>query len=142
MVNEITISKGAYSATIYAIKIEDGYKNKIFIITPGTGKSNQTGGPKDNKIVDLLRLTRSFRIDGYILSNTVKSDIIKIIEGANIDGGSTTFTFSEGGDATSFQVFFEDCVFRYESQDEPTNPPDNHGKHQISLTLIKGISVG
>jgi len=141
MVNEITLSKGAYSVTIYAKRIEDGFLNKLFKITPATSKQNQDSGAKEVKAVDLLRIERTFRILGYITSNTVKNDLIKIIEGGGIKGGGITMTFSEGGDATTFTVFVESCIFTYESTDEPSSPPDDYAKHNINLTLVKGTVV-
>lgn len=114
---ECTLIKGAYTVIIYASQIEDGYANKLKIITPGTGKQSQDLGPKDNKVVDLLRLTRTFRIMGYILSNTVKSDLIKIIEGGGVKGGGITFAYPDGGDATSFTVYAESCIITQKSSD-------------------------
>lgn len=77
-----------------------------------------------------------------MISNSVKSDLIQIIEGGGTDGGGVTLTFSEGGDTTSFTVFVESCIFTYQSQDEPASPPSDHAKHAINLTLIKGTQVG
>ena len=141
-VTELTIAKGAYSVTLYAKQIEDGFTNKLTQITPATGRQTQSSGPTTTKVVDLLRLVRSFRIDGYVVSNTVKSDLVKIIEGGGTDGGGITLTFSEGGDATSFTVFVESCIFTYQSQDEPTSPPSDQAKHAVNITLIKGEQVG
>jgi hypothetical protein len=141
MPNEVILSKGSYSTTVYTRRIEDGFKNKLTTITPAKGKGSQADGPKDTKVVDLLRLTRSFRIDGFVLSNTDKSNLIKIVEGAGINGGTITLTFSEGGDATSFDVFIESIIFVYESQDEPSSPPDDFAKHSVNISLIKGVTI-
>ena len=142
MVDEVSVSKGGYSVTIYAIQIEDGLQNKLFKITPATGKQNQPNGPKDTKIVDLLRIDRTFRIQGYLTSNTDKSNLINIINGAGTTGGTVTFTFSEGGDSTSYEVFVESCIFTYKSTDEPTSPGDDYAKHELNLTLLKGVTIG
>jgi len=141
MVTELTLSKNGISVTLYARRIEDGFKNKLITITPATGRQNQSGGPKDPKVVDLLRLTRSFRIDAFLTSNTDKANMISIIEGAGVNGGEVTLNFSEGGDSTSFDVFVEDCIFTYESQDEPSSPPNDHAKHILNITLIKGVQI-
>jgi len=140
--SELTLTKNSINVTIYARRIEDGFKNKLTTITPAVGRQSQSAGPKDTKVVDLLRLTRSFRIDGYVVSNTDKASLISLIEGAGTNGGPITLSFSEGGDATSFEVFVEDCIFVYESQDEPTSPPDDLAKHSVNITLIKGVQIG
>ena len=141
-VSELTLSKNSISVTLYARRIEDGFKNKLTTITPASGRQSQSAGPKDTKVVDLLRLTRSFRIDGYVVSNTDKASLISLIEGAGTNGGAITLSFSEGGDATSFEVFVEDCIFVYESQDEPASPPSDLAKHSVNITLIRGTQIG
>ena len=141
MVNEITLAKGVFSVTIYTNQIEDGLLNKLFKITPATSTQNQDAGPKATKVVNLLRIDRTFRILGYVVSNSVKSDLINIIEGGGTKGGGVTMTFSEGGDATSFTVFVESCIFTYKATDEPASPPSDYAKHNLNLTLIKGTVV-
>lgn len=142
MANEVTLTKGEYSVTIYCIQIEDGFINKITTITPPTGKQNQDAGPKANKIVDLLRVTRTFRLQGHILNNTDKASLINIIQGGGVKGGVITFTYDDGGDATSFDVFVENCIFTQKSADEPTSPPTDFAKHDVNITLIKGTTIG
>ena len=46
---EVTISKGSFSATIYANQVSEEYSNKIFLITPPQTANNQASGPKDVK---------------------------------------------------------------------------------------------
>ena len=139
---ELTLSKGVYTVTIYASSVDDSYDNKIFMITPPTGRQKQDAGPKDTKVVDMLRLTRTFKITGYILSNTVKSDLIKIIEGAGVKGGSITLSYPDGGDSTSFNVFIQNFSIKQVSSDEPTSPPDDMAKFEVSISLVRGIPVG
>jgi len=136
---EINLTKGAYSVTIYCMQIEDGFSNKIFNITPATGKNRQDDGPKEVKVVDLLRITRSFRIQGYILSNAVKNDLIKIVEGAEEKGGSVTMAYADGGDATSFGVYVESCIITQKAIDEPSSDPGDLAKFDINMTLIKVV---
>lgn len=139
---EITLTKGVFSVTIYTTQVEDGYINKIFNITPATGKQSQDGGRKQTKVVDLLRWTRTFRILGFITSNADKLALINIIEGGGTAGGPITFSYTDGGDGTGFDVFCESCIITQKSSDEPTSPPSDFAKFDINITLIQGTSVG
>lgn len=143
---DITLSKGTYTGasavTIYVNKIDDSFENKIFQITPSTPKGKQADGPKDTKVVDLLRITRRFKITGFILSNTDKTNLICILEGGGINGGPITMTYNDGGDATSFDVFYANCSISQTRQDEPaSSAPDDLAKFEVTIDLTKGISA-
>jgi len=141
MPTEIILAKGSNTVTIYSSQIVDSFTNKIFKITPAKGKQGQDAGPNDVKVVDLLRLTRTFRVDGYLTTNGEKGTLISIIEGGGVKGGGITLTYSGGGDSTSFTVFVESCVFTQKSADEPTSAPDDFAKHQLAITIVKGSVV-
>lgn len=117
MVTNLTLTKGAFSVEIHTVQIEDGFTNKVFKITPGTGKQTQAAGPKENKVIDLLRITRTFRLMGHLLNNAEKKNLVKIIEGAETDGGGITFTYSDGGDASSYNTFVESCIITQGASD-------------------------
>lgn len=140
-ITELTLSKGEYTVTVYANQIEDGFRNNIFKIIIPVGKQNQASGPRVPKIVDLLRIERTWRILGYIINNADKNKLIKIIEGGGIAGGGVTFSYSDGGDATSFTVFVEACIITQKAADEPTIDPSDFAKFDINMTLIKGTVV-
>ena len=114
---DIKLAKGTYSVDLHTAQIEDGFTNKIYKITPGTGKQTQSSGPKDNKVVDLLRITRSFRVMAFLLNNLEKNNLVKIIEGGGTDGGGTTLSYSDGGDSQTFIVFVESCIITQTATD-------------------------
>ena len=99
MVNELTISKGAHSLTLYATTIAENYTNKIFVITPASSSGNQASGPSPVRIVDLLRVTHQLVIKCYITGSAtktakeVKDDLVSIFEGGEIAGGTTTLVY-------------------------------------------------
>lgn len=113
----IILSKGNYAVTIHANQIEDGFGNKLFQITPATPIQSQEAGSSPTIIVDLLRLTRTFRILGYLTSTLEKYYLIKIIEGGGINGGAVQMIYPDGGDATSFVVFIENYVLTQKASD-------------------------
>jgi len=139
-VPECTLSKGAYSVTIYNTEVTEDFDNKLFTITPAIGKQNQDSGPKDTKVADLLRITRTFSLKkGYLTSNNDKKALIQIIKGAGIKGGAATFTYPDGADATSFSVYVRKAKIKQVASDEPDSPPDDYAKFEVDLTLISGV---
>ena len=138
MSSEITLSKGNYSVTIYTRQIEDGFKNQIFTVVVPKAKQTQDAGRSKPKVVDLLKITRSFRILGYIVNNTDKKNLIKIIEGAEKKGGAITMTYDDGGDTTTFSVFCESCIITQKAAGEPPSSPSDFAKFDVNITLIEG----
>ena len=141
MPSNITLAKGAYSVTIYSDSISDGIKNQLFILSTPTVSQSQTDGPDGTMIADLLRLTRTFLIKGYILTNAVKSDLMNIVKGAGITGGVITMTYSEGGDATTFYGYIQSCLVHQESSDEPSSPPSDFAKFTVNITFVEGTKM-
>jgi len=141
-VNECTLSKGAYTATIYSVEITEDLSNKLSVITPPTGKQNQDGGAKPSKVVDLLRITRKFLIKGYLTGNTDKAALINIIKGGGLKGGVVTFSYPDGADATSFNVFIESSKIKQISTDEPDSASDDSIRYDIDITLVEGTTIG
>lgn len=146
-VNECTLTKGNYTTTIYSKEITEDFSNKLMNITPPTGKQNQDAtttqffGQKQTKVVDLLRIVRKFIIKGYILNNIDKLALIRIIRGAGIKGGAITFSYPDGADTTSFNVFIESFKISQKATDEPDSPPDDYAKYDIDITLVEGTTV-
>jgi len=162
MVNDITISKGSYSVTIYALEVNDNYTNKIFVITPAQGKSNQADGSKNAKIVDLLRVTHEIVIRGYITgtdsktAKTVKQDLVNIWKGAATAGGTVSLTYDYNAKAfgntsatntNPITGYIEKVNFKDVAMDEPSDlqsNPSNYtdvAKFEVSITFIEGTSI-
>ena len=142
--NEAQISKGGNTSVLSSVRIEDNFKNKIFVITPARSPQNQSGGPADTKVVDLLRITRTFVVKGHVLSNAEKNTLIQILEGGGLNGGGVNFQWEDGGDfdfASGTTVFIESCNFSQIASDEPDTIPDDFAKHEVTLTMVKGTVV-
>jgi len=149
MANEITISKGNYSVIVYATNVAEGFANKIFLITPPQSAANQASGPKDVKVVDLLRITHTLAIKGFIVgtdsktAHDVKADLKNIFNGADISGGTVTLTY----DGDSYSGYFEKLTVTERSKDEPddfVSSKENYDdiiKYEVAITFNKGIQV-
>jgi len=152
-VAECTLAKGAYTVTIYAMEVIDHMTNKISTITPGSSRQKQSDGPKATKVIDLLRITRTFKIRGYLTGATAKSDILSITKGAGLSGGVAVFSYPDGGDATSFNVFVQDVTISQKPSDEPSGTwidgvwqagvlPSDVMRYDLDLTLVEGTTIG
>ena len=133
----LTLAKGSYSVTIQTVTINAEYKNKLTVLSFPQSKSNQASGPKDNKIIDLLKLTHSLAIKGAITSTTDRNSLISIFKGGGVSGQAATLTYSSHPD-TPLSVFPETLTVIENSKDTDTA---NQYKYEVALTLVEGISV-
>jgi hypothetical protein len=97
--------------------VDDNIKDKLFMITPPTGSAKQDSGATDVMVVDLLRLTRTLKIQGNLLTSQDKGNLLNIIDGAGIKGGVITLTYPDGGNKSTFQGYIEDFTCTQKSQD-------------------------
>lgn len=145
--DDFTISKGSFSVTLFTTSVSDNFKNKLTAIAGVTSPAKSAEGVKDTKVVDLLRITHTFSLGGVITAETgktakeVKDDLISIIKGAGLNGGSPA-TLQLDGD--TFNVYIEDCVFQKIFND---NAAENYtgldsAEWNVNLTLVEGVSVG
>lgn len=154
MVTNITLTKGAYTVTVYAEEVVEDYSNKMFLITPATSKGNQETGPKETKVVDLQRVTHNIVIRGWITSQTspaltanqVKSNLISIFKGAGINGGVVTLNY----DGTAYTGYIEKFTCTLRSADTPEETPEvalgnysggDYAKYSIGITFVEGITI-
>jgi len=155
------LEKGNYLVPIHAIMIDDTLDNKLINISLPTTTQKQDTGPKGTKIIDLLRITRIFKITGYITgsstsdsypakyngvaqnltANQVKNYLIQIIKGAGIKGGEITFTYPDGGDNTSYNVYIKNCLIKQASTDEPDTENKELAKFEVHMTLVEGTKM-
>ena len=162
MASNISISKGGITVTIHDIEINDNYDNKLFIIKPAQTTSNQSSGSKSSKVVDLLRITHSILIRGYITGTAsktgiaVKQDLVNIWKGAGTDGGTVSLTYDSNAsafgdnsatDTNPILGFIEKVNFKDVSMDEPddfVSAKENYtdiSKFEIDLTFIEGVNI-
>ncbi len=66
--NIILDEGGTNALTVYTTSCEKIYSKKIVGVTPPQSTANYASGPKDTKIVDLLRIEVRFAVKGVINS--------------------------------------------------------------------------
>jgi hypothetical protein len=137
MTINITIAKGAFSVTIQTIEISEDYNNTLSLISQPTTKQKQSTGPKDIKVIDMLKINHTIVVRGVLTNTTDRNNLIKIFEGAEIAGGSATITYDTHPD-TPLNMYPEKLTIKENSIDKATN---NQRKYEIQITLIEGISI-
>ena len=159
---DIVLAKGAFSVTINDVQVEDNFSNKLFVITPVQSPMNQASGPTPAKIVDLIRVTHTVVIKGYIsptsTSNAlvIKQNLVNIWKGAGTAGGVVSLTYDynakASGDTSATATnpilgYIEKVNFTDKAMDEPSdmlsNPElyTNIAKFEVAITFIEGTQV-
>lgn len=157
MVQTITISKGGYSVLIYPTSTNTQLDNKLFVITPPQSEGSQDEGVKTPKIIDLLRITTTYRIQGHIVATTrtnaytIKNTLVKICEGADVQGGEITATVEPENTNTpaceysrsSISGFIEKLTITENSRDldSAVTYPDDTIWFDIDMTIVIGLKV-
>lgn len=162
MANEITLSKGGITVTVHTEEVNDNFGSKIFIITPAQSSSNQADGPKDAKVVDLLRVTHTIVIKGNLVGTAtktavqIKQDLVNIFKGGGAVGGTVTMTYDSNAKAfgntgttanTSIGGYIEKLNFKEKSMDLPPDFASSKENYQdvaqfeVIITFLEGIKV-
>ncbi len=124
-------------------EIDDARSNKLFNISPARGTQEHSLGPDDAIIVNLLRVTRTLVMTGYVTATStqtakqVKSNIINIYEG--ITGGNNNKGVRLVYDGENIQGVIEKLAINEKPHDEPTSPPEEMIKYTVQITFTKGI---
>ena len=148
MINDdITISKGAYSVTMFTTTSAENFKNTMQIIPPLTTPKNQANGVKLPTVVDLLRITHTFSFECYITPSSsktakeIKDDLKAIFNGANVDSVPAVLTYEDG----TYNVFPEDVVIKKINNDNVIGTSysglDN-AEYHVTLSVVEGKLVG
>lgn len=85
--------KGDISLSLDCTGFSDDLDDNLTILPIPTTKSNQSGGQKDTKILDLLRITRMMTLTAEIRTKADKSTLISLVQGAGINGGTIRLTY-------------------------------------------------
>jgi len=139
MTDNITISKGGISVTIHTLEINDNYKNTLISFTPPQPKEKQATGPKTTKVIDLLRITHSMKIDGVLTNDTDRNNLITIAKGANTRGGPCSVTY-EGYPGSPLSMFLEDLTITEVAREK--DAISGNYKYSVQFQLIEGTYVG
>lgn len=85
--------KGDISLSLDCTGFSDDLDDNLTILPIPTTKSNQSGGQKDTKILDLLRITRMMTLTAEIRTKADKSTLISLVQGGGINGGTIRLTY-------------------------------------------------
>lgn len=123
--NIILDSGGTNQLTIYTEQCEKVISKKLVGITPPQSSANYGSGPKDTKIVDLLRIETRFTVRGMIAS----ADESKL-ENLMNKGGVLKFTWK----STDFYINFEKILITNDGKTE-------NDETKIMFTALVGVSL-
>ena len=162
MANNITIAKNSISVSIQVERVDDNFTSILFQIKPVQSSANQASGPKDAKVVDLLRVSHTMVIKGWITSTAsktalvVKQDLVNIWKGAGAAGGTVSLTYdnnvAQSGNTAATNTnpisgYIEKVNFTDLAMDEPSDfssSQENYtdvGKFEVAITFIEGTQV-
>ena len=151
--NTINISKGSLSVDLYVAETNANQDNKLFIITPPTAPASQGTGPKEPKVIDLLRITYTYRVRGYIADTTLANAYTQIntlrdiAKGASTDGGSCVAVVEPDNadtDYSTINCFIEKLTITRRAYDLDQNKTYSSDTiwFEVDLTLVKGLAIG
>lgn len=83
MTSNITLGTGEGAITLHTTTVKKIYSKLLIKITPPQSTSNWESGPKDTKIVDLLRIEIRFTVNAYI-DSTDQSALEALVNGGGI----------------------------------------------------------
>ena len=123
--NIILDSGGSNELTVYTTSAEKIYNKTLTKVTAPQSSANWASGPKDTKIVDLLRIETRYAVKGYIDS---------------ADETKLETLFNQGG---VFNMTFKSSTF--EINIEKLSIVDNNSNEQdetdIMFTAIVGVNL-
>ena len=147
--SNIVISKGSYSVEIQTISgTSENIKNvlKLIVGSGGTTEQNQADGPKDTRVVDLLRITEAYHIEGQITASStktakqVKDDLRSIVLGGGTAGGEITLLYED----ESISGYIEDLVIKKIGNDDVVGAGytgKDSAEYTVTVEFVKGVRV-
>ena len=145
--DDLTIAKGAYSVSMFTTTSAENFKNPLTVVTGVVSPNNQADGVKNPTVVDLLRITHTFTFECYITktdtktAKQVKTDLIKIFNGADVDSVPAVLTYEDG----TYNVFPEDLVIKKINNDNVVGggyTGTDSAEYQVTMTVVEGKLVG
>jgi hypothetical protein len=125
-VPNITLDTGGANAlTVYTESCEKVYSKALVSITAPQSTANWSAGPKDTKIVDLLRIEIRFTVKGTIAS----ADESKL-ESLNTSGGVIKMTWK----STDFYINFEKLAITNDGKGE-------QDETEVMFTGLVGVNL-
>ena len=130
MTNNIMLDNGGTNQlTIYTTFVEELMSNALSKLILPTGTANSGSGPKDTKIINLLKILKLFTIDGKIAS----ADRTKL---RNLFDTGKMFTLVY--DSTNYTVVIEKLSIKEEPEDAGSSSPEYY---VIKVNCVIGVSI-
>jgi len=153
MTSNIVLSKGDTSVTIDTTSVVDSYKNNIINLRIPQVKQNQDSGPRETKIVDLLRVDHTIKIIGYICKDdstsaeVLKDNLVYLWKGSGQKGGTVSLSyegnssaFTSTTDTNPIYGIITDLLITEDSLNE-----DASGvgviKYNVQITFVEGVTL-
>ena len=123
--NVILDQGGTNALTVYTTSVEKVYSKKFTSLTPPQSTANYESGPKDTKIVDLLRIEIRFTVKGWI-NSADETKLESLITG----GGVIKFTWK----SVDHNINFEKIVITNDDKTE-------NDETRIMFTSLVGVNL-
>lgn len=146
--DDVRFTKGAYDVTLFTSKVTEGVKNTLKIVAGkgGTSKGNQSSGPKDTMVVDMLRITCPYHIEAYITktdtktAKQIKDDLKEIVKGAGVNGGNITMYYEDGTVEGFIETLNIDKIFNDNLVDNSYGANDS-AEYHVTIEFIQGAGL-
>lgn len=138
----VTISKGSYTVTIHTVEATEDYANQINVRPLPQTKQKQSTGPKGTKVSDLLKITHTLLIRGWINKTATKTakqvldELKSIFKGADVSGSPATIVY----DGDSLSMFPEKLTIIKKPLRRPESPSKAIAQYQVQIQLTEGTS--
>jgi len=116
---------GSSEVTVYTTNVEEIINKKLVNVVPGQSSANWSLGPKDTKIVDLLRVEERFSVNGYI----DESDKTKF-KAFITKGGTVTMEW----ESETFEINIDKLTVTKNNKAEDTD-------RDVMFTAIVGVDI-
>ena len=149
MINDdVRFTKGTYDVTVFTAKVTESVKNTLKKVAGkgGQSKDNQSEGPKDTMIVDMLKIVNSYHIEAYLTktdtktAKQVKDDLKWIAEGAEVDGGEVTMYYEDDEIDGYIETLTIDKIYNDNLVDNSYTSNDS-AEYHITIEFIKGKGI-
>ena len=146
--SDIVLAKGSYSVTLPTKEVTESVKNTLKIVAGKGGQSedNQSKGPKNTIIVDLLRITEAYHIETYIIATAtytakqIKDQLREIVKGGGINGGEISFTYED----EVLKGYIEDMVIKKSGNDDVVGNSytgNDSAEYHVTIDFTAGEKV-
>lgn len=131
---------GPNQVTIYSTEIKHYLRKTIINILAPTSSSNWNSGPKQTKIVDLLRIEERYQLSGFVdgYLNLQKFNNVIKAGGTVLLAITTTETFN--GTTTTYS---DSYAVNLDATDDTFNPRTNGSQVErpVTFTCIVGVNL-